>query len=127
MDVQSAERNVNRNKMPTWWMLDGIVLLMVGLLVVDAALPISPFWSEILMIATVLLGYGFMWVWLGANRRPLQRWDADQAAKKWARQTSSHETEEPTRVQVYYRQHVPRQLILRDGLAQKLSARSIYK
>ncbi len=63
---------------PKWWQLYALFLVPVFLLVLERQLPLSPGDHEAVQIAIILLTYGLIYLWLGANTAALAESDKEQ-------------------------------------------------
>ena len=63
---------------PQWWQLYLGLPLLLALFIVDHQLDLSVLGHQVAQIAIVLLIYGFIYVWLKANRRAFSQMDREQ-------------------------------------------------
>ncbi len=61
------------DRRPAWWQLYLFGFFMVGLFVLGARAPLSELGHQVAAIGTLLLVYGFVGLWLRANRPALLR------------------------------------------------------
>ncbi len=68
----------SRTLRPKWWQLYLGLPLLLTLFIVDHQLDISVLDHQVVQIGIVLLIYGFIYVWLKANRRAFSQMDREQ-------------------------------------------------
>ncbi len=68
----------SRTLRPKWWQLYLVLPLLLALFIVEHGLNISVLGHQVAQIGIILLIYGFIYVWLKANRRALSHLDGEQ-------------------------------------------------
>ena len=63
---------------PKWWQLYVMLPILLGLFLVEMRLPLTAFENVAVQLGILLLIYGFIHLWLRANRRALLGLDEEQ-------------------------------------------------
>ncbi len=72
----------SRTLRPKWWQMYLVLPLLFALFIVDNRLNISTYGHQAVQIGIVLLIYGFIHLWLKANRSALSKMDQEQNGGK---------------------------------------------
>lgn len=84
---------------PAWWLLDGLVLLLVGLLFGIHWLHLATGIETLVQIFLILAFYGLVMFWLRANEAAIAREDREKTKRR------AISSQLPlTQIQVHYRQ-----------------------
>jgi hypothetical protein len=70
------------NCCPNWWILYVIVALSILVFFLEVKVPLSESGQRLLEIATILLFYGLVWMWLGVNDLALLQEDVQRERQR---------------------------------------------
>lgn len=93
---------MEKQRKPGWRLLDGLVLLLVGLLFAVHWLHLATTMEILVQISLVLTCYGLMMLWLHANEAALSREDREKGS------TTCDSQLHLTEIQAHYRQVMAR-------------------
>ncbi|MEW5956785.1 MAG: hypothetical protein AB1801_03605 [Chloroflexota bacterium] len=88
----------------TWWPLDVLALMMIGLLFLVHRLAPSPGWRAFLEVGVVVVGYGLIALWLETHPNislPRPPVEEDSLVVQWPELEMSASLSDPVRRQVY--------------------------
>jgi hypothetical protein len=70
------------NRCPNWWLLYVIAALFIFVFFLEVKVPLSESGQRLLEIATILLFYGLVWMWLGVNDLALLQEDVQRERQR---------------------------------------------
>ena len=70
------------NRRPNWWILYVIVALFILVFFLEVKVPLSESGQRLLEIATTLLFYSLVWIWLSINDLALLREDVQRERQR---------------------------------------------
>ena|ERR1044071_2432901 len=62
---------------PRWWILELLMALMMGLLLVEPSVPLTPGWHKVVSFIIVIIVFGLTALWVYINRGALALWEQD--------------------------------------------------
>jgi len=90
-----------KQRKPVWWLLDGLVIFLVGLLIGVHRLYLATSVETLLQVLLILAFYGLVMLWLRANEAAISQ---EEQEKRRAMNPELHLTE----IQVHYQQVMAR-------------------
>ena len=94
---------MKKQQKPAWWLMDGLVLLLIGLLLMVHRLHLATGMETLLQILLILAFYGLVALWLRANRVAISQED-----RKKTKLGAVNPQLNPTEIQVHYWQVMAR-------------------
>ncbi|HEY0607578.1 MAG TPA: hypothetical protein VGD58_31965 [Herpetosiphonaceae bacterium] len=60
---------------PRWWLLEILMVLMIGLLLIEPSAPLTPGWHKAASLIMVFIVFGLVALWVHVNRAALALWE----------------------------------------------------
>ncbi|HEY0733700.1 MAG TPA: hypothetical protein VGD69_02240 [Herpetosiphonaceae bacterium] len=60
---------------PRWWILEILMVLMIGMLLIEPSVPLTPSWHKAASLILVIIVFALVGLWVHVNRAALALWE----------------------------------------------------